>query len=72
VPLKVYDETLGVLARAVGHARLGRIEKLEALRHLDAEARRLERTARAVRFASVVQTEWAQAPALGGRTVLDR
>jgi hypothetical protein len=45
VPLEVYDETIRVLTRAVGQARLGRDDKLAAIRRLDAEARRLERAA---------------------------
>src|SRR5215218_7233420 len=42
VPLKVYDETIGVLKFAVQAAKLGREEKLTALRRLDDQARRLE------------------------------
>ncbi len=45
VPLDVYDETIRVLTDAVGQARLGREEKLAALRRLDAQARTLERCA---------------------------
>jgi uncharacterized protein len=72
VPLKVYDETLRVLKQAVSQARLGRAEKLEAMRRLDTQARRLERTARGANFESIIAKERAQMPALGGRTVLDR
>ncbi|HEV7135840.1 MAG TPA: DUF763 domain-containing protein [Steroidobacteraceae bacterium] len=72
VPLKVYDETLGVLKQAVSQARLGRAEKLGALQRLDAHARRLERTTSGPSFAKHIETERALAPALGGRTVLDR
>jgi hypothetical protein len=43
VPLDVYDQTIRVLTRAVGQARLGRQEKLEAIRRLDEQARRAER-----------------------------
>ena len=46
VPLKVYDETIRVLKSAVQNAKLGRDEEMEALRRLDDQARRLERTAR--------------------------
>jgi hypothetical protein len=46
VPLRVYDETIGVLKSAVRKAKLGREEELAALRRLDAQARRLERDAR--------------------------
>lgn len=72
VPIKVYDETLRVLKQAVSQARLGRAEKLDALRRLDAHARRLERSARGPTFEAHVENERALAPALGGRTVFDR
>ena len=74
VPLRVYDETLGVLRRAVQAARLGQDEQLAALRRLDAEARRLEAAAagRGPSFDAFVEAERAASPALGGRTVLDR
>ena len=42
VPLKVYDETIGVLKSAVGTAKLGRTEELGALKRLDDQSRRLE------------------------------
>jgi hypothetical protein len=72
VPLTVYDETLRVLKQAVSQAHLERAEKLEALRRLDAQARRLERSAPGPDFESVIANERAQAPAFGGRTVFDR
>jgi uncharacterized protein len=70
VPVTVYDETLRVLKRAVGQARLGRTEKLDAIRRLDAHARRLERTARGPTFEEHIANERGLAPTLGGRTVL--
>jgi hypothetical protein len=72
VPLAVYDETLRVLKQAVNQARLGRTEKLDALRRLDGHTRRLERTARGPTFDRYVASERAQSRALGGRTVFDR
>ena len=72
VPVKVYDETLRVLKQAVSQARLGRAEKLDALRRLDAHARRLQRSARGPTLETHIDNERAQATALGGRTVLDR
>jgi hypothetical protein len=45
VPLRVYDETLGVLRRAVDRAKLGNDDKLGALRRLDEASRRLEAAA---------------------------
>lgn len=69
VPIKVYDETLRVLKQAVSQAHLGRAEKLDAVRRLDAHARRLERSARGPAFDAHVGNERALAPAFGGRTV---
>ena len=45
VPIKVYDETIRVLKSAVQKAKLGQTEEMQALRRLDDQARRLERTA---------------------------
>ena len=42
VPLKVYDETIAVLKRAVDRAQLGSREKLDAIKRLDDQARLLE------------------------------
>ena len=42
VPLKVYDKTINVLKSAVEQAKLGRDEKIGAIRRLDQQARRLE------------------------------
>ena len=42
VPLKTYDESLGVLRRALGAARLGHTEKLEGFRRLDRLTRAVE------------------------------
>ena len=69
VPLAIYDETLRVLKRAITYARLGRAETLDALKRLDAQARRLERIASGPSFESFVEHERAQAHAFGGRTV---
>ena len=71
VPLKVYDETIRVLKDAVSRAKLGRAERLDALRRLDAEARRLECTARGPGFESFIAGERTASPALGGRTVFE-
>jgi hypothetical protein len=46
VPLAVYDETIRVLTHAVGQAKLGREEKLAAIRRLDRHARDVERATR--------------------------
>ena len=45
VPLAVYDRTIAVMKAAVAKARLGATEELAAIRRLDDQARRLERSA---------------------------
>jgi hypothetical protein len=42
VPLRIYDRTISVLKQAVSIARLGQTEKIDAIRRLDEQARRLE------------------------------
>jgi hypothetical protein len=42
VPLKVYDETTRVIKSTVLRTKLGRDEKVQALKRLDSQARRLE------------------------------
>ena len=72
VPLQVYDESIGVLRRALDVASLGRPEKLDAFKRLDAFTRAIER--RRVPEADVeaaIAHERAISPALGGRTVFD-
>jgi len=70
VPLRVYDQTLTVLRRAVEQARLGNEERLEALRRLDQQARLAERWQRGgPGLAEIVGRERATAHLHGGRTV---
>jgi hypothetical protein len=69
VPIKVYDETIRVLKSAVGHAKLGRDETLAALKRLDDQARRLERTATGPSLDAFIATERAASPELDGRSV---
>jgi uncharacterized protein len=68
VPLKVYDETIAVLKRAVGNARLGRREELDAIQRLDEQARRID-VLQGPSFAEYVDIERAHSPGYGGRTV---
>ena len=80
VPTKVYDQTIALLKSAVDKARLGNDERLEAIRRLDDQARRLERTATGPAFSQIVETErrrslqvrWAQCLRLGARGPVDR
>jgi hypothetical protein len=69
VPIKVYDETIRVLKTAVQNARLGREEEMQAIRRLDDQARRLERTAEGRLVESYIAGEREASPALGGRSV---
>lgn len=43
VPLKVYDETLAVLSKAIGKAKVGESDKLEAIRKLSELSRQAEK-----------------------------
>src|SRR6478672_7163383 len=71
VPLRVYDETIRVMRRAVDRARLGQDDRLAAIRRLDIEARRLEGSAKSVDFADFVAEEKHRSPGFDGRTVFD-
>jgi hypothetical protein len=72
VPIKVYDETIRVLKSAVQKAKLGRDEKMQALKRLDNQARHLEQTATGPSFESFVAVERTKSPSLGGRSVFGR
>jgi hypothetical protein len=70
VPVRVYDETLRVLRRAVDRARLGEDDRMAALRRLDEAARRLEKdAARSYDFDAHVAEERARSRGWDGRTV---
>lgn len=69
VPIKVYDETIRVLKSEVGQAKLGRDEAMSALKRLDDQARRLERTASGPSLDAFIATERAASPDLDGRSV---
>ena len=69
VPIKVYDETIRVLKSAVQNAKLGRDEEMQALKRLDDQARRLERTVEGPSLESFIATESAASSALDGRSV---
>jgi hypothetical protein len=69
VPIKVYDETIRVIKSAVTSAKLGREEELGALKRLDDQARKLERTAKGPSLDAFIATERGASPALDGRSV---
>lgn len=73
VPLRVYDESIAVLRGALDAAKLGRSDKLDGFRRLDALTRAVERgRAPEADLASAIDRERAVSPAFGGRTVFDR
>jgi uncharacterized protein len=69
VPLRIYDETIGVLKSAVRNARLGREEKLGALKRLDQQARQLDVQAVTPSFDTAVNEERRTSAEYGGRSV---
>ncbi|ANW04199.1 DUF763 domain-containing protein [Bradyrhizobium icense] len=69
VPIKVYDETIRVLKSAVQNAKLGRDEEMQALKRLDDQSRRLERSAAGPSLDAFIAGERAASPQLGGRSV---
>lgn len=72
VPLKTYDETLGVLRRALDAARLGQTEKVEGFKRLDRLTRAVEEGRKPVAdFQATVARERKMSAELGGRTVMD-
>ena len=73
VPLRVYDETIGVLKRAVERAKLTETDRLAAIRRLDEQARLVDGTEAisAQELEQRVAAEWQAKELLGGRTVAD-
>jgi hypothetical protein len=69
VPVKVYDETIRVLKSAVQKAKLGPDEELQAIKRLDDQARKLERTATGPSLDAYVAEQRRPSPALGGRSI---
>ncbi len=69
VPIWVYDETIAVLKSAVRKAKLGREEELGALKRLDDQSRRLERSAAGPSVEALIEEERRNSHAFGGRSV---
>lgn len=70
VPLKTYDQTIRVLRGAIAEARLGREEKVDAIRRIDRQARALERTTSSPSFDEIVEIEREASHRHGGMTVM--
>jgi hypothetical protein len=72
VPLKTYDESLGVLRRSLDAARLGQMEKVEGFRRLDQLTRAVEETREPLAdFSAAIEHERNISASLDGRTVFD-
>jgi hypothetical protein len=70
VPLKTYDETIGVLRRSLDAAKVGDTEKMEGMKRLHKFVKAVEKHySPEADFEGVMATEKAISPALGGRTV---
>jgi hypothetical protein len=69
VPLRVYDETIKVMKSAVGKAKLGRDEELQALKRLDDQSRQLERYVTGPDLKEIVAGEFSRSHEWGGRSV---
>jgi hypothetical protein len=69
VPIKVYDRTIAVMKTAVDKAALGQTEKLDAIRRLDAQARRLEGHVSGPSVEALIAEERHNSHAFGGRSV---
>ena len=72
VPLKVYDESIGFLRRALDAARLGHTDKLQGFQRLDRFARLIEgQLSPDADIDAAIARERQISPSLGGRTVMD-
>jgi hypothetical protein len=69
VPIKVYDETIRVMRSALQQAKLGRDERMQALKRLDDQARRFEQSAIGPSFDAFAASEKNRSPLLDGRSV---
>jgi hypothetical protein len=69
VPIKVYDETIRVLKSAVEHAKLGLDERMNAMKRLDDQARRVEGSTDGPTFEAVLANERNQSARYGGRSI---
>ncbi len=72
VPLKVYDESIAVLRRALDSAKLGHTDKLGGFKRLDSFTRAIEAgRGPEADVAATIAHERAISKSLGGRTVFD-
>ncbi len=72
VPLKTYDESIGVLRRALDSAKVGDTDKIEGFRRLNNFVQAVEGSSDPqADFARTVKHEKAISASVGGRTVFD-
>ncbi len=72
MPLRVYDESIAVLRRALDSARLGDTDKLGGFKRLDAFTRAIEaQRGPEADIPATIAHERAISTSLGGRTVFD-
>lgn len=72
VPLKVYDETVATLRRAVEKAKIGHSDRQKAIKSLHDTAERLEKDfIPNDNFEKLIEKEWQDSHKYGGRTVMD-
>jgi len=70
VPLKTYDESIGVLREALDRAKLGGADKLDGFKRLDRFTHAVERRYKPeANFDAAIAHERAISPEVGGRTV---
>jgi hypothetical protein len=69
VPTRVFDQTIGILKSAVAGAKLGNDERLDAIRRLDDQTRRLERRATGPSLPDFIAAERRASHDYGGRSV---
>lgn len=73
VPLKTYDETIGVLRTSINRAKLGYRDKQSAVKNLTRMAQRMEKNFKPnANFEKVVQKERDESYLYGGMTVFGR
>ncbi len=72
VPLKTYDESIGVLRQSLDRAKLGDAEKLDGFKRLERFTQSVERRYRPeANFGAAIVHERAISREIGGRTVFD-
>jgi len=72
VPLRIYDNTISALRKALSLARLDRTEKIQAFQRLDGSVHRLENLDEGPSLDSVIKNEWDHVREYGGRWVQTR